>query len=109
MNRWYWAAVACAALYVLTLLMPAYVTEQGGGVWWWQVGIGWNHTDSEGHPLHDNLGNRIRPNRVRTVALWAFGAGTVALAAAGFLSPKKRERRSAPPAEGINPAPHTNP
>jgi hypothetical protein len=110
MNRWYWGATACAVLFVITLVLPAYVNEQGGGVWWWQIGIGWNNVDENGHPRHDNEMNRIRPNRVRTVALWAFGIGTAGLAAAGFLSPpKKRERRTAPPAEGMGPAPHTNP
>jgi hypothetical protein len=34
MSRWYWAGIACAALFVITWLMPAYVTDQGGGVWW---------------------------------------------------------------------------
>jgi hypothetical protein len=109
MSRWYWAAVACAVLFVLTLLMPAYVTDEGGGVWWWQIGRGWNNVDDNGQPRHDDLGNRIHPNRVRTAAVWAFGAGTAALAVAGFFSPKKRERVIAPPAEGMDPAPHTNP
>jgi hypothetical protein len=105
MTRWYWGAVVCAALFVITLPMPAYVTEQGGGVWWWQIGRGWNNVDSDGHPRHDDLGNRIHPNRVRTAALFVFGIGTAALAVAGYFSPNKRERQTAPPAEGMGPAP----
>jgi hypothetical protein len=108
MNRWYWGAIVCVALFIITFILPAYVTDQGGGVWWWQIGFGWNNVDENGHPRHDNAGNRIHPNRVRTVALWAFGAGTAALLAAGFFSPR-RERRTAPPAEGMDPSPHSNP
>jgi hypothetical protein len=99
MSRWYWAAVACAVCFVITLLMPAYVTKEWGGVWWWQIGRGWNDTDPDGNPRHDDLGNRIWPNHVRTVALYAFGAGTVGLAVAGYLSPKKRRRQSDSPTD----------
>jgi hypothetical protein len=94
MNRWYWAAVVCAGLFVFTWLMPAYVNEQGGAVWPWQIGHGWNNVDADGHPRHDDLGNRIRPNGVRTAALFSFGFGASSLAVAGFFSPKKHRRRS---------------
>ncbi len=93
MSRWYWGAVVCAALFALTWFMPAYVTEEGGAVWPSQIGRGWNNRDADGNPLHDDLGNRIRPNPVRPVALVAFGVGAAALAVAGALYPKKKRRR----------------
>jgi hypothetical protein len=95
MNRWYWGAIVCVILCAITAVMPAYETEDGYGVWFWQIGRGWNNRDANGNPTHDDLGNRIRPNYVRLGALYAFGAGATALAIAGFFSP--RRRRSAPP------------
>jgi hypothetical protein len=92
MSRWYWAGIACAALFVITWLMPAYVTDQGGGVWWWQIGQGWNNVDENGDPRHDDLGNRIHPNWVRKLALYGFGIGGAACTVAGYLSGKKRPR-----------------
>ncbi len=105
MSRWYWAAVACAALFVLTLLMPPYLTREGGGVWPWQIGHGWNNVDENGDPRHDDLGNPIRPNPIRTVALYGFGISAGALAIAGYFSPKKRRRRSGSFPEEASPGP----
>ena len=74
--------------------MPAYMTLEGGAVWPSQIGRGWNNRDADGNPLHDDLGNRIRPNPVRTAALFAFGVGTAGFAGAGHLYPRKRRRQS---------------
>jgi hypothetical protein len=92
MSHWYWAAIVCAALLVITALMPAYITDQGGGVWWWQIDRGWNNVDEHGDPRHDDLGNRIRPNWVRTGALYGFGVAGAGCVVAGYLSKKKRPR-----------------
>ena len=105
MSRWYWGAVACAVLFVLAWFMPAYVTGEGGAVWPRQIGRGWNNVDADGHPRHDDLGNRIYPNRVRTAALVGFGVGTAALAGAGYFFPRKRRRR--PEESSQNPQPKT--
>ena len=45
--------------------MPAYMTLEGGAVWRSKVERGWNNRDADGNPLHDDLGNRIKPNPVR--------------------------------------------
>ncbi len=95
MSRWYWGALICAALFALTLVLPPYMTEDGGVVWRSEIKRGWNNRDADGHPLHDDLGNRIRPNPVRPVALVLFGVSAAALACVGALSPKKKRRRPA--------------
>jgi hypothetical protein len=92
MNRWYWGAVVCAALFALSWLVPPYMTEEWGIVWRSEVGRGWNNLDADGNPRHDDLGNRIRPNPVRTAGLIVFGVGTLTLAAAGYFDPKKRRK-----------------
>jgi hypothetical protein len=93
MSRWYWGAIACGLGFALAWLLPEYVTDEGGGVSSRDVGIGWNWRDADGNPLHDALGNRIKPNRVRTVALIGFGAGAVALVGAGLALPRKKKAR----------------
>jgi hypothetical protein len=101
MSRWYWGAVVSAALLVVSWLMPAYMTEEWGAVWPSQIGRGWNNRDADGNPLHDDLGNRIRPNPVRPVALVVFGVGAAALAGAGAFYPTKKRR---PPTGSANQA-----
>jgi hypothetical protein len=92
MSRWYWSALACAALFVFSWLMPAYVTEDGGAVWSWEIGRGANWRDADDNPLHNDRGDRIKPNWVRSAALLVFGPGTVGLAGAAYLCPRKRRR-----------------
>ncbi|HKI31398.1 MAG TPA: hypothetical protein VKA46_05995 [Gemmataceae bacterium] len=96
MSRWYWGAVVCAVLFGITCLMPAYVNEEGGAVWPWQIGRGWNNRDADGRPTHDDLGNRIKPNWVRTAALVVFGAGAGGLAVAGYFYPTRRRPAAQP-------------
>ena len=65
MSHRYWGATACAVGFAISWLMPAYMTLEGGAVWPSEVGRGWTNRDADGHPLHDDLGNRIKPNPVR--------------------------------------------
>ena len=92
MTRWYWGAVVCGVLFIVSWIMPPYMTEEWGVVWRGQIGRGWNNLDPDGNPRHDDLGNRIRPNPVRTAALIVFGIGAATLAAAGYFDPKKRRQ-----------------
>jgi hypothetical protein len=100
MSRWYKAALICALTFALSwLAIPEYYYQDRDGyygVYRWQIGLGWNWTDAEGNPLHDAAGNAIKPNRVRTVVLWALAGAAVALAGAGLAFPKRR--RQPPPA-----------
>ena len=111
MNRWYWAGVICAVCFALSWFMPAYMTEEGGAVWPWEIGIGWNNVDADGNPRHDAKGNRIKPNPVRKVALVIFAAGGAACAVAGYLqAAKKRRRSTSPPPKADKPSPpHSQP
>ena len=95
MNRWYWGGVICAVGFSLSWISPAYITEEWGGVWFWEIGRGWNNVDPDGNPKHDDKGNRIKPNPVRKVALIFFGLGGAACTVAGYLQDAKRERRTA--------------
>ena len=65
MSHRYWGATACAVGFAISWLMPAYMTLEGGAVWRSEVERGWNNRDADGNPLHDDLGNRIKPNPVR--------------------------------------------
>jgi hypothetical protein len=100
MNAWYWSAVVCGLLTVGSVLLPAYVNEDGQGVYYSQMTRSWNWVDADGHPIHDDFGNRIHPNRVRTVAIIVFANLTVGLAAVGFVKARRRRKRlsAEPPA-----------
>jgi hypothetical protein len=93
-SRWCKAATACALVFEVSwVAIPEYYTwDRDGyyGVYRWNMGQGWNWIDSDGNPLHDRLGNSIRPNRVRTVILCALAVGAVGLAGAGLAFPKRR-------------------
>jgi hypothetical protein len=94
MSRWYWGAIACGVCFGLTWLMPEYVRKDGlGGVYGRDVGLGWNWRDADGNPLHDNQGNAIEPNRVRTAALVGFGLAAAALFAAALVYRKPKKPR----------------
>jgi hypothetical protein len=98
-SRWYKAAIAVAVAFAVSwFAIPEYYWQDKDGsygVYRWQVGLGWNWTDSDGNPTHDAVGHSIKPNRVRTVILALLAVGAVGLAGAG-LAFSKRRRPPAP-------------
>ena len=70
--------------------MPAYITKEWGAVWPWEIKRGWNDLDADGNPTHDDLGNQIRPNPVRKVALIIFGVSGAFFVVAGYVHNARR-------------------
>ncbi len=101
MSRWYWGAIACAAAFVLSwFILPPYVRKDGlGAVYTSEIGLSWNWTDSHGNPLHDGVGNPIKPFWPRMVVLIVFAVGAAGLFAAGLAFPR-RARICDPPLNG---------
>ncbi len=94
MNAWYWSAVVCGLLTIGSWLLPPYFDEETGrGVYRSQVGRGWNWVDENGDPIHDDLGRRIHPSRVRPVAVVGFAGLTFGLASTGFVRARRRRKR----------------
>ena len=96
MSRWYWGAVACVVGFVLCwFILPPYERKDGlGAVYRSQIGLSWNWTDSSGNPLHDAVGNPIKPFWPRTLVLAVFGVGAVGLFATGLAFPRRRRPHS---------------
>jgi hypothetical protein len=93
MNAWYWSAVVCGLLTVGACLLPKYYDEETGrGVYESQVGRGNNWLDENGDPIHDDLGRRIHPNRVKPFAVSGFAGLTVGLAVVGFVRARRRRK-----------------
>jgi hypothetical protein len=94
MNAWYWAAVVCGLLTIGAYCLPKYYDEETGrGVYESEVGRGNNWLDENGNPIHDDLGRRIHPNRVRPFAVSGFAALTVGLVVVGFIRVRQRRNR----------------
>ena len=86
MNRWYWAAVVYVPPLRLHLARARMANEQGGAVWPWQIGHGWNNVTTA----------------IPATTIWAIGSGrtesaprhcsasptAASLAVAGFFAPK---------------------
>ncbi len=88
------AAFVCGLLTIGACLLPKYYDEETGqGVYESQVGRGNNWLDENGYPIHDDLGRRIHPNRVKPVAVGIFAVLTVGLAATGFWRVRQRRQR----------------
>ena len=114
MNSWYWIAVVCAACFAVSWFMPAYITKEWGAVWPWEIKSGWNNLDDNGNPTHDDLGNQIKPNPVRKVALVIFGVSGAIFVVAGYFhnakqrieaeaTPSKAEENASPPRPAPSP------